>query len=29
MPLGNYGFRRQFCWTADRYGVTWQLNLAE
>ncbi len=28
MPLGNYGFSRQFSWTADRYGVTWQLNLA-
>jgi|HubBroStandDraft_1064217.scaffolds.fasta_scaffold246280_2 predicted 3-demethylubiquinone-9 3-methyltransferase (glyoxalase superfamily) len=28
MALGNYGFSRQFCWMADRYGVTWQLNLA-
>jgi predicted 3-demethylubiquinone-9 3-methyltransferase (glyoxalase superfamily) len=27
MPLGDYGFSRRFGWCADRYGVSWQLNL--
>ncbi|ASR35981.1 hypothetical protein BAY61_14320 [Prauserella marina] len=29
MPLDNYGFSARFTWVADRFGITWQLNLAE
>lgn len=27
MPVGAYGFSRRFGWLADRFGVSWQLNL--
>ena len=27
MPLGNYGFSKQFGWLVDKFGVSWQLNL--
>jgi len=28
MPLGNYGFSRRFAWIQDRFGISWQINLA-
>jgi predicted 3-demethylubiquinone-9 3-methyltransferase (glyoxalase superfamily) len=28
MPLDSYGFSRRFGWLNDRFGVSWQLNLA-
>ncbi len=27
MPPANYGFSQKFTWVADRFGVSWQLNL--
>ena len=27
MPLNNYGFSSKFAWGADKFGVSWQLNL--
>jgi predicted 3-demethylubiquinone-9 3-methyltransferase (glyoxalase superfamily) len=28
MPPDNYGFSRKFAWLNDRFGVSWQINLA-
>lgn len=28
MPLDDYGFSRKFGWLCDRFGVSWQVNLA-
>lgn len=27
MPLGDYGFSKRYGWVADRFGLSWQLNL--
>ena len=27
MPVDNYGFSTLFTWVADKFGVSWQLNL--
>jgi len=29
MELDNYPFSKKFGWTDDKFGVSWQLNLAE
>jgi len=28
MPPDDYGFSRRFAWTADRFGVSWQIALS-
>jgi len=27
MPIADYGFSQRFGWCADRFGVSWQLNV--
>jgi predicted 3-demethylubiquinone-9 3-methyltransferase (glyoxalase superfamily) len=28
MPMDDYGFSKKFAWVADKFGVSWQLNLS-
>ncbi|MGL4288078.1 MAG: VOC family protein [Phreatobacter sp.] len=28
VPLNSHGFSERFAWVADRFGLSWQLNLA-
>ncbi|GAA0335667.1 VOC family protein [Sphingomonas oligophenolica] len=28
MPVGSYGFSTLFSWVTDRFGVSWQINVA-
>jgi predicted 3-demethylubiquinone-9 3-methyltransferase (glyoxalase superfamily) len=28
MEIGDHGFSRRFGWASDRFGVSWQPNLA-
>lgn len=28
MPMGDYGFSTKFAWINDKFGVSWQFNLA-
>ncbi|MDL5514900.1 VOC family protein [Arenibacter sp. M-2] len=27
MPMDNYGFSKKFTWVADKFGISWQLNI--
>ncbi|MEO0900831.1 MAG: VOC family protein, partial [Bacteroidota bacterium] len=27
--MGDYGFGKKFGWVQDKYGISWQVNLAE
>jgi len=29
MPLDDYGFSSCFGWASDRYGVSWQIGIAD
>jgi len=28
MPVNDYGWSKKFAWVTDRFGVSWQLNIA-